>query len=334
MRRRFDRTTTVAVLLALGLGAAASRAQDQPPTAAGVATALGFDAAAIRRAQAGEVVSRSIQESSGREIGAVVAMIVKAPVSRVRTRILSKGTADLDPAVLSTGRIQLPATAASFAALRIPPAELARLAEAAPGSDLNLSTEEIAALRAAAPNGQAAVGDAYRGLLAARVEAYRARGLAGIAPYARARGTNTSAADALRVALEAETAVRRLAPHFYDALAAYPAALPAGYEDQFSWALVDVQGRPTVVLIHRLAGTRGDATGVAERHFYASQGFNALQIVIGLFPVTEGTAVLYTNRTNTDQVATFGRMAQSIGRRMLVAEVTQFFQAAQRAARD
>jgi hypothetical protein len=128
------------------------------------------------------------------------------------------------------------ATATSFAGLRIPPAELARLAQPAPGSDLNLSTEEIA-------------------------------------------------------------------------------ALPAGYEAQFSWALVGVQKRPTVVLIHRIVGTRGDVTGVAEGHFYASQGFNALQILIGLFPVMDGTAVIYTNRTNTDQVATFGR-SRPRGRRL------------------
>jgi len=321
----------LAVLLALALPAPAS-GQAAPPTVAEVAADLGFDAAAIRRARAGEIVSRSIQESSRSEIGAAVAMLVKAPAERLRERIAGAGFLDLDPSVLAHGRIQVPATAASFAGLRIPPAELERLANAAPGDDLNLSSEEIAALRAAAPKGAEAVGDAWRGLLAERIEAYRRNGLAGIAPYARANGRSTSAGDALRSATEAAVLLAKRAPSFHAALASYPKGVPAGTDERFSWALVDVQGRPAVVLLHRLLGSEGDITLVADRQLYVSQGYNALQILVGLFPVQEGTAVVYGNRTNSDQAARFGRVAQGMGRRMLVGEVTRFFEAARKAA--
>jgi hypothetical protein len=326
------RSTVASLLLVASLSIAPIPGRAQaPPTAEAVTTALGFDAAAVRRARAGEVVSRSIQESSRNEIGAAVAMIVKAPLARISERVRGAGFSDLDPSVLAQARIPVPATADSFAGLRIPPEELARLARAQPGDELNLSAEEIAALTAAAGKGPEAVGDAYRGLLAARVEAYRTRGLAGIAPYARGGGRSTSPGDALRAALDAEGVLEEYAPAFHAALSGYPSDVPPDFEDRFHWALLDVQGRPAVVLIHRMVGSRGDALGIAERQFYASQGFNALQILIGLFPVQEGTAVIYTNRTSSDQAARFGRVAQSMGRRMLVGEVTRFFTAARQA---
>lgn len=327
--RRLARTAVPLVLL---LCAAPPLARGQTlPTAQDVARELGFDEGAARNAQAGQIVSRSIDESSRSEIGAAVAMVSKAPLDPIYARLMGAGFAELDPSVLAHGRIHTPATAASFAGLRIPPAELDRLARAAPGTDLNLSSDEIAALQAAAPKGAEAVGDAYRGLLAARVEAYRKSGLAGIAPYARAGGATTSPADALGAALDASTVLGKFAPRMQGALASYPKGLPADFDERFAWALLDVQGRPAVVLAHRLVGRDGANATIAERQFYASQGFNSIQILVGLLPVQGGTAVFYTNRTNSDQAARFGRMAQSMGRRVLVGEVTRFFEAARKA---
>ena len=331
MRARSPAIGPIALAFVFALVASsAARAQGVRPTAAAVAESLGFDAAAVRRAQAGEIVSTAIDESGRSEVGAAVAMIVKAPMERIAPKVSMAGSMELDPSVLAHGRIGTPATAASLSGLRIPPAELERLAQAAPGGDLNLAAEEIAVLREAAPNGAEAVGDAFRGLLAARVEAFRKSGLAGIAPYARSGGT-TSAGNALRSALDASVILKRFAPDLHAALGSYPKGVPDGFDDRFFWALLDVQGRATIVLIHRLVGPEGEALLVAERQFYASQAFNAPQIVVGLFPVTDGTAVIYSNRTSSDQAARFGRMAQSMGRRVLVGEVTRFFEAARKA---
>jgi hypothetical protein len=121
--------------------------------------------------------------------------------------------------------------------------------------------------------------------------------------------------------------LERFAPGFHAALARYPQAVPPGAKESFSWALLDVQDRPTVVLVHRLLGEIGADAVQVERQFYASQGFDALQIVAGALPVAEGTVLLYANRTSTDQAARYGRMAQSIGRRMLLSEVKQHFAA-------
>jgi hypothetical protein len=152
-----------------------------------------------------------------------------------------------------------------------------------------------------------------------------------MAPYARGGGAATRPGDALRAALDAAAILERRAPRMHAALAGYPQGVAPGFDDRFEWALLDVQGRPAVVLIHRLVGDEAGGTVVAERQFYASQGFNALQILVGLVPVQEGTAVFYVNRTSSDQAARFGRMAQGMGRRVLVGEVTRFFEAARKA---
>jgi hypothetical protein len=323
-----SRLGSVLALLALAL-AWPVLATAQAPSAADLATALGFDQGQIDRARRGEIVSRSIQESGRNEIGGAVAMLVKAPVAKLRLQILGEGFEKLDPSRSAQGRIAIPATAASFAALAIPPAELQRLARAQPGDDLNLSAEEIAALGAVSAQGNDAVAAKYKELLAVRVEAYRKSGLAGIAPYARSGGRSTSAGDALRAALAADAPLLKLAPQLSSALTSFP-RVPAGFDERYEWAVIDVQGRPAIVLSHRLATTAGDAEGVATRQFYASQGFNAIQILVGLAPVSEGTAVFYVNRTSSDQAARFGRTAQAIGRRMLVGEVTRFFEAARK----
>ena len=332
MRARLLSALCLSFPIALGAGLpAAARADGDRPTATTVAAALGFDEAAIGAAKAGEIVSRPIAESSRSEIGAVVAMIVEAPMARISRHALRAGFAELDPSLLAHGRIETPATAASFAGLRLPPAELDRFARARAGTDLNLATEEIAALTTAAASRPEGAGDVLRELLAARVEAYRQAGRAGPSPPSRAPGGRSNPRRGPPSARPAQTVLARFAPDFHAALGRYPQGVPARFEDRYYWALVDVQDRPTVVLIHRLVDPAGDVEIVAEQHFYVSQGYNALQIVVGLFPLERGTAVIYTNRTHSDQAARFGRMAQSIGRRMLVDEVTRFFAAAQEA---
>lgn len=46
------------------------------------------------------------------------------------------------------------------------------------------------------------------------------------------------------------------------------------------------------------------------RHYYASTGYNLVQTVAGFLPVAEGTLVIYTNRTSTDQLEGFGASAK------------------------
>ena len=66
---------------------------------------------------------------------------------------------------------------------------------------------------------------------------------------------------------------------------------------------------------------------VVQRQFYASSGYNVEQAVTGFLPVQEGTLVVYTNHTSTDQVAGFGSGAkQSIGRKFMAAQLEKSFE--------
>ena len=65
---------------------------------------------------------------------------------------------------------------------------------------------------------------------------------------------------------------------------------------------------------------------VVQRQFYASNGYNVEQAVAGFLPVRDGTLVVYTNHTSTDQVAGFGGSAKrSIGRKFMAEQLEKSF---------
>lgn len=64
-----------------------------------------------------------------------------------------------------------------------------------------------------------------------------------------------------------------------------------------------------------------------QRHYYVSTGYNIEQAIAGLLPVKEGTLVIYTNRTSTDQLAGFGSAAKrTIGRKIMAGELEKLFE--------
>jgi len=46
------------------------------------------------------------------------------------------------------------------------------------------------------------------------------------------------------------------------------------FEEQFFWLNFEVSGRPTYVLSHRLLFRVGEASLIADRHYYASHDYN------------------------------------------------------------
>src|SRR5207247_7028923 len=154
--------------------------------------------------------------------------------------------------------------------------EAQALLDAAPGSQFNLSRQEIEAFRALktklAGAGKSAVLDAvsaqYRLLLFQRWQSYQAAGLGGIAPYARRSEAVSDPAAELRAAAVDARAFAPTLPGLGDALLRYPAGAPAVSASQVYWIKRTLQGRPALVLAHNLVEVRPDLAVLVERHVY------------------------------------------------------------------
>ena len=230
-----------------------------------------------------------------------------------------------DPNLIAFGDFEAEGTAAELGGLRLTPAQLKAFAQAAPGEELNLSLDEIAALRAAGGDARA-IEDAVHALLLARYRAYRSKGLAGIAPYARA-GSATSARDDLVAVNRGARATGVLSTELYDVLDHYPDDLPPDFAENLYWVQFRAHGEDTVALEHVFQATVDETTMLVQRQYYVSTGYNAEQAIVGFLPVAEGTLVIYLNHTSTDQVAGFGGGAKrTIGRTLMASQLKRIFE--------
>jgi hypothetical protein len=66
---------------------------------------------------------------------------------------------------------------------------------------------------------------------------------------------------------------------------------------------------------------------VADREYYVGFDYNGTQAIAGFLPNAEGTAVVYVDRTTTDQLGGFGASAkQAIGRSVLARQIGEILQ--------
>jgi hypothetical protein len=215
-----------------------------------------------------------------------------------------------------------------FADVALPAEEARRYASSRPVDALNLSTDERHAFEAVAASagGSATAQQTLRRLLWERYRAYRASGLAGIAPYARDGGDVRSPSDELTAACDAGGLLERYAPPLWALLHSYPRNTPPGLEEQFYALTYELDGRPNYVLRHRIALPFGGGVIVADRDFYVSRGYNTALAVGGLFPVPGGTIVFYANRVSTDQLLGVGSSLRlAIGRSVMAKRLIAMF---------
>jgi hypothetical protein len=325
------------VLTLAGFVAAPTPALAELPATRDLLEQLGFSPDEIGRIQHGELLTRPEQPSSERELTAAFAFFVPvAPADlakQARQGLLDR----VDENTLAFAMIPGTPSLASFTKLTLAPdpAQQAQLyVSATPGGGLNLSSAEIARFAAlGSGSGPAAVEPAVRGALLARLEAYRAKGLAGIEPYALSDGKQRSAGDELRSASQASKNLEKYVPAAYQMLLAYPTSKAPGTEETFRWTRFMAHGVPTVSLTHGLAIPEGDAWLLVQRQFYVSTGYNAEQAIAALLPAQGGTVVVYSNRTSTDQVTGWGGSAKrSIGSSLLASQLEELFRKASTAA--
>jgi hypothetical protein len=320
---RFARVLTSCFLLLC-----ATTAHAQLPAPDALLASAGFTPAQIAQVDAGQLVRGSAPASNPRELVAVFAFRVGATpaalVADARTGLLNRVDPNTTASALITG------APSDFAKLVLTDAHAARFRNAAPGSDLNLSAEEIATFQQLGANATtAAVTKAVHEMLTARVAAYRARGLAGIAPYARSGGATRDAAADLRSALGAARLLQQYVPSAHRAMAEFPNSQPAGTEENFRWSLFDAHGVATIALTHSLFIPDGDAWVVMQRQFYVSAGYNSTEAVAGFMPSQRDTIVAYAGRTSTDQVEGIGGgTRRSLGSRVLASQLESMFEKA------
>jgi hypothetical protein len=287
---------------------------------------LGFPSDTEEQVLAGKFVETSLPTSTKRDLNVGIAFLVKQdPEKIVRTVREEMLMQRVDPGTIAYAKFEGEGTLAQLAGLKLTPTQLKAYSNAKAGEDLNLSNEEIAALNAAGKD-PAAVQDKVRRLLLARYRAYRAKGLAGMSPYARKGGKTDPAADLAAVIATARKSAL-LPAAFYDLLDNYPQGIPADLVETHYWSQFTAHGADTIALVHTMQGTfAGTLIGV-QRHYYVSTGYNVEQAITGFLPVKGGTLVIYTNHTSTDQVTGFGGgIKRSIGRKVMAGELKKLFE--------
>ena len=222
---------------------------------------------------------------------------------------------------------------------------------ASPGSDLNLSKEEIFMFQQRKED----VEKCLHQVLLDRYRAYKQYGLKGIQPYARSSRNNFYPGEELRAQIEAgwiipetSSSVKGLSSSggqssssssssssiFTKYALDYPNNPPQDVEESFFWVTSIIDGIPTIALIHRM-GIPDQISGgyvYMERHFYISRSHNCLQGIGAAMPVCDGGAVvLYCTRTSTDQVGGMGGMVKrTIGNKIMANRMKENFERARR----
>lgn len=298
---------------------------------------FGISADQIPQLERGEIVSYEVSETSQKELAIGVAMVLPVKLARI-VDYINSGNLNLNTGdILASGTLSDNASIDSFKKFAYNDKqvdEAKAFLEAEAGDEFNLSQQELDSLKTL----QASVENAdnktllktanqkYREFLLQRLQAYRKNGLAGIAAYSRDGGSAEPAAE-LRSDATNSKAWARYFPELQQAWLHYPAALPSGAIEQFSWLNRQVENRPTAILNHRII-VSSDAGGIIlARQFYVGHSYNSSHVVAGGLPYQDGTLVFYSIRSSTDQVAGMGSgLKHSIGREQMKKEMIKRLQ--------
>ena len=277
---------------------------------------LGIQQQDVASLNQGEIVFFNVAESDEKELAVGAAIYLSAAPSKIIGFIKNKGLASIDTAVTARGTIPTRATLKTFKGFGFSEGkdEAESFLAATAGSQFNLSGQEFQTIKAANSGQTDAASQTYRKILLQRWQAYRKKGLKGIATYDRGDGAEANPGEELRKATQDSKVLTQYFPELHKALLNYPSALPAGAEEKFFWLNREVQGRPTAILVHRVILSVGTGEVILTRQFYAGHSYNANQLTIVCVPYRDGSLVFYLNRTITDQVAGSGSsLKHSIG---------------------
>ena len=276
------------------------------------------------RLESGQVATRTVANSNERELAVGLAVKIDRPPAELAKQLLDGLAQRQNPDVLGRGAITTGALS-EFSGVKLADAAAARAYLAArPGTALNLSAAEIAAFQALArePATSADPKKAVEGLirqqLQARYQSYNAKGLAGIAAYARSSGEARPDQDLL-AATRASKFFAKYTPKMVQLLTEYPKGRPSGLDERQQWALYNANGARAIVLSQLVALPDGEDWSVAARQYYVSTSYNAEQNLMLFVPASEGgTVAVMLSRVSTEQVAGLGgSVKRGIGSKMM-----------------
>lgn len=290
---------------------------------------LGINESQISHLEGGETVAFEIDESLDRELATGIAMYLPAKPSELVKLLIMHNLTTLDTQITASGAVGTPAKAEEFrlfgfSAKQSDQAD--RFLKAESGTHFNLSVPEIESIKTStniqANNNPEKASQIYRNILTQRLEAYRKKGLPGIAPYSRRAHEEVDNAADLRKETLANKILAHYFPELYKVWLDYPSTLPMGAKENFFWLNRKVENRPTAILAHRIIFDTGKVAVVLARQFYVGHSYNTNQLTIGCLPYKAGSLVFYANRTTTDQVAGIGKnLKHSIGRKQMQSEM-------------
>jgi hypothetical protein len=302
------------IIFILALGGNFSVFATNMPDSQELIKQLGIQQQDLASLNQGEIVFFNVAESDEKELAAGAAIYLPTAPSKIIRFIKKKGLASIDTAVTARGTIPTGATLNTFKGFSTGKDEAVSFLTATAGSQFNLSSQELLTIKAPNSGQTDAASKTYRKILWQRWQAYRKKGLKGIATYDRGDGTEANPEEELRKATLDSKVLTRYFPELYKALLNYPSPFPVGTEEKFFWLNREVQSRPTAILVHRVMLSVGTGEVIISRQFYAGHSYNSNQLTLVCLPYRDGSLVFYMNRTFTDQVAGNGSsLKHSIG---------------------
>jgi len=216
----------------------------------------GFSDSAIADVKAGKLhQGGSLDAASDKELSVKLAFHVKAKLKNSKEIFLdSPKKREYDPTVESLGMIAEDGGDGSlddFKEINLTNEKVMDklYKKAAPGSDLNLSKDEIAMFKKCSSHNQ--IENCLRQVLLDRFRAYKKNGLAGIAPYARSKKEFSPGAE-LKAQIKAGRLLPKYSPVFNRYASEYPNNKPKGAEESFFWVNNIIDEKPTIALVHRV----------------------------------------------------------------------------------
>lgn len=301
--------------------------QNMTTTAEEFMAIVGFSKQDVAKVKKHEIVHSKLDSLTDRELAAGYALLVKMSIEDIENLFLdSTGKEDTDPAIQQLGRqdqdgnldfskVQLLPTQSTKSMIQI-------YVNAKPGDGLNLSEQEYGLFtgldKKSATKEQ--VEEVLRKVLTFRLNEYRQKGIEGIGPYCRGKGKHFEPGKELLEKTSKLKVLKKVSPAFYKYMLEYPhSKQDETVQESFSWINFNIDGKPTISLVHKVTWKQDKLFLMMHRHFYVSRGHNSVQLTGGGIPVEDNESLLVlASRTSTDQVSGFGGAAKrAMGSRIM-----------------